>query len=145
MGYSDAGALNVSLSVDLANLVEAVESTLEVVRELVQKGVTAEELERYKESVRCGMDILCDHPARLADWLSRQEVILGPEHVVTPEEFVVQQEGLSCEGLGEVIRGVFAPDNASLAVVGPFRDREHGRLTELFPAEEAAPCAGGAA
>jgi len=145
VGYSDAGSLNVSLSVDRANLVEAVKCTLAVIEELVQEGVTADELERYKENVRCGMDILCDHPDRLADWLSTREVILGPEHVLTPEEFVARQERLSCEDLGEVSRSVFAPDNVNLVVVGPFGEREHRRLAELLCAEEVAASASGAA
>ncbi len=137
VGYSDTGSINLSLSVDSRNLVEALDATLEVVENLRREGVTADELERYKESVRCGMEILCDRPQGLADWLSWQELLLRPERLMTPEEFVSRQEAITEEGLNEVIEDVFAADNANLAVVGPFGPGEEKKLARLFPAEVA--------
>ena len=137
VGYSDAGSLDVSLSVDTATLVEAVEATLAEIDEFRVEGVTPEELERYKESVRCGMDILCDRPHRLADWLGGQEVLLRPDKLMMPEDFTARQEAISRDGLNEVIRDMFSAPNGNMAVVGPFSDGEQGRMAELFPAEEA--------
>jgi predicted Zn-dependent peptidase len=136
IGYSDSGALNVALSVDATNLVPAVRAALQVVEECVEDGLSKEELERYKESVRCGIDILTDRPHALADWLARQEVILGPEQLITPEEFVARQEALTREGTHRVIRDVLGGENANMAVVGPYGAEQTEALRELFPAEE---------
>ncbi len=134
--FSDTGSANVAFSVGVENLPAALEAVLEVIGELVQGGFSAQELERYKESARCGMEILCDHPARLADWFGKQELFLGTEGVVTPEQYVSKQEGLSLEDLDRVLREVFVEAGGNLAVVGPF-DEDHRRaMQRIFPAEE---------
>jgi len=136
VGYSDTGSVSVGLSVDTGNLVEAVGATLSVVEEFRHKGVDVDELDRYKEGVRCGMEILGDRPDQLADWLGKQEVLISPETLMTPEEFAARQESLTRDQLHEVMADVFSADNAHLAIVGPFGEGEHRRLAELFPAEE---------
>jgi predicted Zn-dependent peptidase len=134
--YSDAGSVDVALRVDDANLFEACEATLEVLEEYREDGVTEDELESYKENVRCGMDIMCDRPDKLADYLGRQELLLPPAKVRSPAQFVAEQESLTREDLREVICDIFHPDNANLAVVGPFGDGQKERISGMFPAEE---------
>ena len=133
--YSDAGSVDVALSVDGANLVDACEATLEVLEDYRENGVTDDELESYKENVRCGMDIMCDRPDRLADYLGRQELLLPADKVRSPAQFVEEQEALTHEDLQEVICDIFHPDNANLAVVGPFEPEQKEGIGELFPAE----------
>ena len=136
--YSDTGNINVVLSVDAANLVAAVEATMGVIEQFRREGVTPAELESYKEMVRCGMEIMCDKPGQLADYMGRQELLLPPEEVLTPAQFVARQEALTTTGLHEVIRDICVPASSNLAVVGPFDVGQKDRLTALFPAEEAA-------
>jgi len=137
-GYSDAGSVDTALSVDANNLPDALAATLEVVAEFREGGACAEELERYKESIRCGMEIMCDQPHRLADWFGRQELLLRPERLVTPQQYVARHEALTVDGLLEVTRQVLANSESNIAVVGPFDHADVGRLRELFPAEEPA-------
>ena len=136
-GYSDTGSIDTSLSVDGRNLVEALSATLEVLKQFRREGPSAEELDRYKESVRCGMEILCDRPDRLADWFGRQELLLRPEHLMMPQEYVARQEGLTEERLRAVVQEVFQDSRGNLVVVGPFTEEQRIRLREAFPAEEA--------
>jgi predicted Zn-dependent peptidase len=135
-GYSDAGSLDVSLSVGVENLVPAFEATIKELRRLTDGNFEPSELERYKESVRCGMDILCDQPMHLADWFGRQELLLGPERVVPPRQYVEKQEALTLEALHATVRHVFVETGANLAVVGPYGDEERAGLRSLMPAEE---------
>ena len=135
--YSDTGSINVMLSSDVENLVEAFGATCDVVRQFREGGVSAEELEWCKESVRCGTDIMCDQPHELAEWLGRQELLLRPERLMTPQEFVQRQEALTCESMAEVIGQIFREEQGNLAVVGPFGEREADALRARFPAEEA--------
>ena len=135
-GYSDTGSINTALNVDGRNLLDAVAATLEVVRKFREEGANAEELERYKENARCGMEILCDRVYHLADWFGRQELLLRPDQLVTPQQYVARQEALTEDGLREVVRDVFADGGGNIAVVGPFDERGEERLRELFPAEE---------
>jgi len=143
-GYSDIGTLDVFLSVDAGNLVPAVAATIDVLNEARAGGFTAEELERYKESARCGMDILCDQPSHLAEWFGRQEVLLGSDGVVSPAEYVRRQESLTLEDLRRALDDVLA-DGADFIVVGPFGPTQKRDLAAIVPARELVPPASPAA
>jgi len=136
MTYSDTGSLNVMLSSDAASLVQAAEAVRGVIREFRDAGVSDDEMERYKENVRCGMDIMCDRPQHLAEWLGNQELLLRPEHLMTPHEFAAKQEGLTKERMAEVLAELLKDSESNLAVVGPLGKREANELRKLFPAEE---------
>ena len=144
-GYSDTGSLNTVLNVEAESLLDAVSATLEVIARTAGEGVTAEELERYKESVRCGMEIMCDRPQGLADWFGRQELLLRPEQLLTPEAYVARHEALTEPKLLEVLGDVLADDSANLSVVGPFTEQQADSLRKLFPAEEVGRDAPGSA
>jgi len=135
--FSDVGALNLFVSVGVDNLVQALEATLEVVREVVQDNFHDDELNRYKESARCGMEILCDHAVRLTDWFGKQELFLGVDEVMTPEDYIRRQEALKLEYIHSVMADVFTPQGANLAVAGPFGEEEQESIRGVFPAEEA--------
>jgi len=134
--YSDTGSANISLRVDDENLTSAVEATLGVIQELLTDGVEAEELARYKESIRCGMEIMCDRPEAVVDWFGKQELILPAERIITPRQYVEKQESLTRAGLQGIIEAVFDPEGAKLAIVGPFDHNSKEKLRTLFPAEE---------
>ncbi len=135
--FSDVGALYAYVSVSVENLPAALEAMLDVIRRTARENFTQQELDRYQESVRCGMDMLCDHPSRLASWFGRQELLLGPGRVITPAEYVRRQEALTLEDLHATLKEVLVDSGANLAVAGPFGDEEVRRMREVFPAEEA--------
>ncbi len=134
--FSDVGALDLYIAADAGNLVPALEATLQVVQEVVEANFGEDELNRYKESARCGMEILCDHAGRLTDWFGRQELFQGVDQVVTPKEYTRRQEALTLEHIGEVAAAVLSPEGANLAVAGPFGDEQRRSLRRIFPAEE---------
>ena len=134
--YSDTGSLATSLRVDTANLVEALRTTLDVIEDLAENGADKEELERYKESARCGTEIMCDRPERVADWFGKQELLIAPENILTPEQYLAEQEGITMELLQETIEEVLDSDEARLTVVGPFEEKQKEGMTDLFPATE---------
>ncbi|MGD2176009.1 MAG: pitrilysin family protein, partial [Candidatus Brocadiaceae bacterium] len=134
--FSDVGASCISMSVGVENLIAALEAVLQVVGEAVGEGFTEEELNRYKESARCGMDMLCDHPGRLADWIGKQELFLGADRVITPQQYVSRQEALSLSDLRQVAEEIFVESAANLAVAGPFEEEQRRRMRGIFPAEE---------
>jgi len=139
-GHADTGSLGVFLSVSVENLVQAVAAALDVVARTAEEGLTEAELARYKESVRCGMDMLCDRATHLADWFGRQELLLGPDGVTTPREYVRRQEALTLEQLAQVARHVLTDEPKGFVVVGPYGEEERARLRELFLAREADAC-----
>ncbi len=136
-GYSDAGAVTTVLNVEAGSLLDALAATLEVIEKIVKNGVTADELERYKETVRCRMGIMCDRPQHLADWFGRQELLLRPERLLTQAAYVAQREALTEADLLDVLRDVLADRNRNLVVVGPFSPAQKDQLHELFPGEQA--------
>jgi len=136
-GFSDAGAVNTSLHVEPDNLLDAMSATLDVIGQLTDEGVHEQELERYKETVRCGIEIMCDRPERLAEWFGKQELLLEPEDISTPGEHIERQESLTLDHIKEIGGQLFDPASANLAVVGPFHEEHAERLRERFPAEEA--------
>jgi len=136
-GYSDVGSLDVSFSVDVKNLVPAFEAVLDVMGEVAGENFTADELGRYKESARCGMEILCDNAAHVADWFGKQELLLGGDRVLSPEDYIARQEALTLDSLRQALDEALTHSGANLAVAGPFADEQKRRMCELFPAEEA--------
>ncbi|MHC4591353.1 MAG: M16 family metallopeptidase [Planctomycetota bacterium] len=134
-GYSNAGLLELALTVSVDHLVEAFGATLEVVRQTAAEGLTEAELERYKEAARCGMDMLCDRASHLADWYGKQELLLGPDGVISPQQYVTRQESITLARLNEVLREMLTERGAALAVVGPYGDEQRSALRDLFPAE----------
>jgi len=135
--YSDTGSVNISLNVDGNNLVEALAATLEEVERLGRDGVRRDELERYKETVRCGMEIMCDRPERLAEWFGKQELLLPAGKIMTPQCYVEKQESLTLDRLRDAAQELFDVSGAALAVVGPFQPQHTEKLRALFPAQEA--------
>lgn len=85
------------------------------------------------------MDIVCDQPTHLADWFGRQELLLGPDRILTPFEYAAKQEALTLETLHETMRGVFVETGANLVVVGPYGEKECDALRGLLTAEEPTP------
>lgn len=136
-GFSDAGAVNTMLHVEPDNLLDAMSAALEVIGQMRAQGIQEQELERYKETVRCGIEIMCDRPERLAEWFGKQELLLAPEDISTPAEHIKRQEALTLDRIKEVGEELFDPAGANLAVVGPFKEEHRERLRERFPAEEA--------
>jgi predicted Zn-dependent peptidase len=134
-GFSDAGVLEVALSVGTENLAAAVEATLEVIEQARADGFTEPELERHKEGARCGMEMLCDRPSSLADWFGRQELLLGPEATITPDQYIRRQEALAVEQVRTVMDEMVG-GGAGLVAVGPYGDEQQEELRRLFPAEE---------
>ncbi|NLW49865.1 MAG: insulinase family protein [Candidatus Brocadiaceae bacterium] len=140
--YSDTGAFEMFLSVGVENLTAAFEAGLEVLHETLRDGFTAEELDRYKESLRCGMDMLCDQPTHLADWFGRQELLLGADGVVTPADHVGRNEALTLGDLRAVLRDVCTPDRSDLVCVGPYGSAEREGLMSAFDADAVAAVSG---
>ncbi len=136
--YSDSGALSVSLAVGPENLTEAVEAVKAELQSLLSDGFSGQELERYKESARCGMDILCDRPAQLADWFGKQELFLGLENLRSPRDYVQAQQDLMHRDLSVVMQQVLVEWGSNFCVVGPFGEEEAQALRALLPAEEPA-------
>ncbi|MFO8007322.1 MAG: pitrilysin family protein [Candidatus Brocadiia bacterium] len=134
--FSDVGALLTSFSVGVENLTDALEVVTEEIRRTAAANFTGHELRRYQESAKCGMEMLCDHPSSLADWFGRQELLLGEDQVITPEEYIRRQEALTLGDLARVLEEVFTPERSRLAVVGPFGENELEAMRALFPAEE---------
>jgi len=141
-GYCDVSAFDLFLSVGSENLVPAFRAALEVLRSTTAEGFTAPELARYKESLRCGMDMLCDQPGHLTDWFGRQELLLGPDGVVTPRCYVERNERLTLEDLRAAMQEVCVPARSDLVCVGPYGPAEREGLKEAFEADEVQPVSG---
>ena len=142
--FSDSGFLTVALKVGADNLVEAFASSLEVVAGMASEGVSEEELMRYKQSSICAIEVMCDRPNHIAEWIGKQELLLPAGKVLSPGQYVRKQEALTLEEVQQVIEEVFASGGGNLAVVGPFDEEQKSRLAALFPAEEIAGSPGGA-
>jgi len=139
-GYSDAGAMEVSLCVGEENLVRALRESGVAVERALQDGFTQAELERHKEAARCGVEMLCDRADALADWFGKQELLLGPEKTMSPEEYVRHQEELELDDLGSALADIL-DGGACLVVVGSYGKDTRKALADLFGGEEVEPLA----
>ncbi|KPK61808.1 MAG: hypothetical protein AMK73_07660 [Planctomycetes bacterium SM23_32] len=135
--YSDTAAMEVFLTVGVENMPAAFEAALHVLRQTRADGFAADELARYKEAASCGMEMLCDQASPLADWFGRQELLLEPQHVRTPEEHVQRQQALTLGDLHAAMEEMASEAGVTLVAVGPYEERELTAMRGLLAAEEA--------
>lgn len=119
--FRDAGSFTVYAGCDPTNARTTVELTLEEIRKLFD-GIPTAEFEKAKEMAKGRIQLRMEDTRSVAGWLGSQELLLGK--ILTVDQVVECIDAVTPDHLMEVARRVLAPENAVLAVVGPFAKGE---------------------
>lgn len=123
--FRDAGSFTVYAGCDPENARVTLEAVLEENQKLLL-GVPDVEFAKAKEMAKGRIQLRMEDTRSVAGWLGSQELLLG--RIQSVDEVVGQIDAVTMDELMDVARRVLAPENAALALVGPFEsDAEFAR------------------
>lgn len=127
--FSDCGVVGVHAGFDPEHAARVVAAILEQLERVVQEPVTAAELERARAYTRGRLQLRMEETSAVASWLGSGESLLP--RILSVEEVLEHLDALTAEDLLRVARAYTRPDQARLAVLGPFTSRR--RFERMLP------------
>lgn len=88
-------------------------------------GVTAEELKDVKEFLAGKTILELEDSENLASWYGRQELLTGK--ILTPAERLAKVNQVKLAEIKKVANDIFEQKKLSLALIGPFKDKNKFR------------------
>jgi len=128
--FSDCGVVGVHAGFDPEHAERVVTAILEQLERVVQEPVTAAELERARAYTRGRLQLRMEETGAVASWLGSGESLLP--RILSVEEVLEHLDALTADDLLRVARAYTRPDQARLAVLGPFNSRR--RFERMLPA-----------
>jgi predicted Zn-dependent peptidase len=119
--YADCGTFGVHAGFDPDQAGKVVRAVLEQLERVVQEPVPLVELDRARAYTRGRLELRMEDTAAVAAWLGTGESLLP--RILTVDEVVERLEAVTPEDVLRVARRFARPDQARLAVLGPFRSR----------------------
>jgi len=119
--FRDAGSFTVYAGCDPDNALVTIEAVLEENRKLLA-GIPAAELAKAREMAKGRIQLRMEDTRSVAGWLGSQELLLG--RIETVDEVVARIDAVTMDELMDVAHRVLAPEQATLALVGPFESDE---------------------
>lgn len=120
--YEDIGAFVVQAGVDKGRIEEAIKVIVKELKRVGDHGVTEQELKDAKENARGRLALNLEESNELAGWVTKQELFL--KKILTPEEKLVRILAVTRSQVQAVARDVFRSARASMALIGPFKDKK---------------------
>ena len=128
--YADCGTVGVHAGFDPDQAAAVLAAILEQLDRVVQEPVSAAELDRARAYTRGRLELRMEETGAVAGWLGTGESLLP--RILTVDEVVERLEAVTVEDMLRVAQRVARPDQARLAVLGPFRSRR--RFERMLPA-----------
>jgi predicted Zn-dependent peptidase len=119
--FRDAGSFTVYAGCDPTNARTTIEATLAEITKLFE-GIPPVEFEKAKQMAKGRIQLRMEDTRSVAGWLGSQELLLGK--ILTVDDVVECIDAVTPDHLMSVARTILAPENAVLAVVGPFGGKE---------------------
>ncbi len=116
----DTGMFYIYLALSPANLLQAMQITLNILDQIRQKGVTAEELQRAKEKDKGSLLLSLENITARMSRASKQEIYLGRQ--ISIEESVAEIEKITLEEIAETASQLLDYHNFTAVTVGKWNN-----------------------
>jgi len=126
--YDETGCLTFDLSTAPANLLQAVETTLEEIRRVAAEPITTAELERVRQSYIFDLEYSRDSAYEMGVRYGWGELV-GVRRSI--EEDQEEARSATPDVVQEAARSLFAPHNLNLVAVGPYQRGMQKKTREL--------------
>ncbi len=126
--YEDVGQGVFYAGTDIDRVEETIEAILGELRKLRDEPLTADELQLTKELRKGRLLMGLEDSRSVASWVGSQEATYG--EIRTPEEVMERIEAVTIDDVQALAQEIFREDRLSLALVGPYDERE--RFAELL-------------
>jgi predicted Zn-dependent peptidase len=119
--HEDIGALIVKAGLDKSRVDDAIGLIIEELNKM-KEGVTDGELSRAKECLfgRTALDL--EDSSHVSSWYANQHLMTGT--ILTPDEKNIKIAAVTAEDIKSVAKEIIDMNKISLAVIGPFKDKE---------------------
>ena len=125
--YADSGTFGIHAGFDPEQASAVLGAVLEQLERVVQDPVAPSELERARAYTRGRLELRMEDTGAVASWLGTGESLLP--RILSVEEVVERLDAVTPDDLLRVARRYARPDQARLAMLGPFRSqRRFARL-----------------
>jgi len=119
--YDDAGQIGIYVGTRGENVGECVEIARAQIGDLRSGGLTADELERAKESVKGRMLLALESTSSRMSRLGR--AVLSGSEILSLDEVAARIDAVTHEDITEIADELLAPERVSVAGIGPDHDR----------------------
>ena len=116
--YTDNGYLAMRMGIPHASLKKALNKTLEIIKDLRENGIEEDQISFAKDFVRGSMALGLESSDEVASFFGEQE--LFQKRILQPKDILKKIEGVSKDDIIKVIKDVFQPKKANLAIIGPY-------------------------
>ena len=120
--YTDSGYFLIRAGVNNEKAEEAIKVSLQEVSKIKEHGITAEELQRAKDSMEGSLALGLEHSDAVAE--AYAEPILFKNEVLTPEGELDKIKKVTLEEVQGVAKEIFDESKLNLAVIGPFKEED---------------------
>jgi predicted Zn-dependent peptidase len=119
--YDDSGQIGIYVGTRAENVAECVEIARAQMADFAAGGLTADELERAKESVKGRMLLALESTSSRMSRLGR--AVLSGSEILSLDEVAARVDAVSHEDVTAIAAELFAPERFSIAGIGPDHDR----------------------
>ncbi|HEX3220555.1 MAG TPA: pitrilysin family protein [Candidatus Limnocylindria bacterium] len=119
--YADCGTFGVHTGFDPDQSTAVVRAILDQLQRVTQEPISPAELQRAVAYTRGRLQLRMEDTAAVAAWLGTGESLLP--RILTVDEVIERLEAVTVEDILRVAQRCARPDQARLAVLGPFRSR----------------------
>ena len=119
--YADVGTFGIHAGFDPEDAHRVVRAIVEQLDRITTDPVRPEELDRARAYTRGRLELRMEDSGAVAGWIGTGETLLP--RILTVDEVIERLESVTIDDLLRVARRLLTPDQARLAVLGPFRSR----------------------
>lgn len=128
-GHQETGLFGIYTAVNREMEASALDAIRRVVSDVVQDGVTAEELSRACEQSKASVLMGLESTQSRMSHMGRSTLLVGG--VLTPDEIIAAYDAVTREDILTLARAMFDPRQAALSAVGRVESEEHYRTLLL--------------
>jgi predicted Zn-dependent peptidase len=114
--FNDAGLFTIYAGTNAENLGEVLELTWREIEQLMESGITPEELARVKEQIKGSLLLASESVTHRMHRLGKSEIIYG--RLISPEEVLQKTSAVTREDVLSLVRELLAPERLSITTVG---------------------------
>jgi len=127
---TDTGYLVTQAGIDHKNLEKSVKLILQEYKDLKDKKITEKELQKAKDYLKGITSLSLDASDSQASFYGIQELL--EKNILTPEEKFKKIDKVSINDINRIAEDIFLPSKLNLAIIGPFEEKDSGKLKQLL-------------
>ena len=117
--FNEAGLFTVYAGTNADNLKDVLELTWQEIEQLMDSGITPNELARTKEQIKGSLLLASESVTHRMHRLGKSEIIY--DRLITPEEVLQKISGVTREDVLSLTRELLAPERLSITMIGALK------------------------